>query len=358
MDMNVSDVMAEEHLAGRQRAKVSSSVWLKRFGLGFLAVVAYYVMFQCFYNMIAFKELYPYEDLHELLRGITLNFLPVSSVFCLNVIVVFFGIRRVSTFRKICADVVFSYILMSVVNWVYLWITDGVVDWAGMFFNNTIIFLGVEAAYYVTHFRESVRRTEEQKQLALKYRYDALKAQINPHFLFNSLNILYSLVSLDRKESTDFILSLSDMYRYIMAQQDCDRIPLSREMGFLDSYANVLAMRYHNQFRIEVQGRENVGNREIIPYTLQLLIENVAKHNVVSTRHPMTVTVAIEPDAITVTNPIVPMEAATASSSSIGLKYICGLYRRFGREFRVENDGKTFRAIVPLLPPSAKVETE
>ena len=171
---------------------------------------------------------------------------------------------------------------------------------------------------------------------------------MNPHFLFNSLNILYSLVTIHSPKSKDFILSLSGMYRYIMQQEKRDLIPLTDELEFLDSYVEVLRMRYHNQFEVCITGRDNVGEQAcVVPYTLQLLVENVTKHNVISTRYPMHLSIDITPTELCVANPLRPREVQ--QSSRIGLHYLTTLYAAQGRELRIERTAGAFIVHVPLI---------
>lgn len=320
---------------------------MKRILIATAAIVSYYVLFQVFYNMIAFGEAFHYRDASDAFNGFIHNFVPIFILFVLNLLIIFYLnlVKRLST--KIMLDVALSFLALFAVNMIYLQIARRI-DWAGSVFNNIFIFLGLEVAFFVSNFSKSIREAEEQKRLALQYQYDSLKAQVNPHFLFNSLNILYSLVSIDPEKSKEFILSLSGMYRYIMSQQGKDRVPLKMEMDFLSEYISVLGMRYHNQFNVELHGMDNLGDQYIVPYTMQLLVENITKHNVISSRHHMLVDIVVGKEDIRISNPIVPRPSE--QSTHMGLKYLTELYQHSGQHFHVENNGKTFTAIVPYLP--------
>ncbi len=200
--------------------------------------------------------------------------------------------------------------------------------------------------YYFKRLSRAQRETEEARLQSLKYQYDALKSQINPHFLFNSLNLLYSLISIDTVRSKQFIRELSQMYRYVMAQQNCERVSVAEEFKFLSSYVSILSMRYNNKFSVEIEGVPD-DSRQLIPFTMQLLIENVTKHNVITTKLPMKVSIQIGTDEITVSNPIYPKDADSASH--IGLNYLTRLYAAQKRVFSVENTGKQFIAHVHYL---------
>jgi two-component system LytT family sensor kinase len=315
------------------------------------SVVAYYLVFQTFYNLVAFKTLIPYDDARDMAISVTSNFIPIIILFVVNYLVVFCFFRRTRISLKMWFDALCSFALLFVLNGSYLFFVGLSrpvrLDWAGTIFNNLFILLGMEVAFYVKNFKDSVKKAELSHRKALQYKYDALKAQVNPHFLFNSLNILYSLVSTDQQKSKEFILALSQMYRYVMSQQNKDKIALKEELEFLHSYVSVLEMRYYNQFVMEIEGEDRVTDQKIIPYTLQLLVENVTKHNIISTRYPMKVSIVVCDDEIRISNPV--KMKYSYSASHVGLNYLTELYKLHGKEFRVENDGKVFTAIIQYL---------
>ena len=181
----------------------------------------------------------------------------------------------------------------------------------------------------------------------LQYQYDALKAQVNPHFLFNSLTILYSLIDIDKEKSLQFTMSLSQTYRYILSHQDDREVPLKDEIGFLRSFANVLVIRYNESFKVEIYGEENIGDHIVIPYCLQLLLENVIKHNVINEKNPMCVKVEIDDCGVTMKNPIRLRQ--TLTSTKIGLAYIEKMYALYGKRFEYNEDNKIFTAKIPYL---------
>lgn len=297
-----------------------------------------------------FGNVLPYTDLRDMMTGVTYNFPPILAVFLLNLLIVFRLVRIRDLKLKICADVALSIAAACLVNWLYLFILGvfrgAVVDWAGTILNDIIILLGVEMVYYFTRLSKARQETEEARLQAIQYKYDALKSQINPHFLFNSLNLLYSLVSIDTVRSKRFIRELSRMYRYIMSQQNRERVSVAEEFDFLASYVSVLEMRYNNKFRVSIHGEPD-ADRYLIPFTMQLLIENVTKHNAITAKSPMDVSIDISENEITISNPIYPRE--TESVSHIGLRYLTQLYASQDKEFHVEKRDGRFTAFVPYI---------
>ena len=290
-----------------------------------VGLVGYYIVFQAFYNQIAFKTVFPYDDFADMMVGVFYNFTPtfLQSVFITAVIFRPTKVQHIG--QKIAIDALLVIVMLVFFNFAYTHLMNAHVDWGGSAFNAIFVFLGVETTFYVLNFKSSMREAEAQKQRALQYRYDALKAQVNPHFLFNSLNILYSLIDIDQQKSREFVLSLSQMYRYIMSQQNRDTVPLRDEMDFLHNYVNILMKRYRDQLTVDISGEDSIVRQQLVPYTLQLLIENVTKHNIISTRHPMTVSIIIGPDGVTVSNIKFAASLRTKSAKS---KHIVKIIRR------------------------------
>lgn len=221
-----------------------------------LAIVGYYCWFQTFYNVVRFYTPLPYNDLPGMLWGIAYNFPPILLIFVWNLVVVFRLVRMGNLKLKMLTDGLLSAVGLVAVNVGFLKITgmDAHVDWAGAVLNDVIILMIAEVVYYFQNLSRSIKETEEARLVATQYRYDALKAQINPHFLFNSLNLLYSLVSVDAAKAKEFIGELSRMYRYIMAQHGQESVSVSEEFSFLASYAAVLNMRYGQKFSVNIVG--------------------------------------------------------------------------------------------------------
>lgn len=325
--------------------------------LGFIAFVCYYIVFQLFYNKIAEKSYFPYRDFYGLLRGVALNFTPIFALFISDVSIIF-RFNRIKDIRwKLPVDFLLTNVAAIFVNAAFLFIMSGTVfdqvDWAGSLFNNFILFFTIETFYYVFSFRQKEREIEEQESVMLRYQYNTLKAQVNPHFLFNSLNILTALISIDHQKAVDFVTWLSQVYRYTMTKQDVELATLNEELSFMHSYISILSMRYHGKFEVRIKGEENVGRQFLIPYTLQLLIENITKHNVISSRLPMTVDIEISKEEMTITNPVHPR--ASEAGTHFGLSYLTRLYRYYGKDFHTSNDGKTFTAFIPYIYPNDTV---
>lgn len=309
-----------------------------------------------FYNLLSTGRVLPKTVPFANLVDYLYNLIPILVLTLCNLLIVFrlWNGTRIEKHLpvKVIADFVVAFAVLYLVDKLYVvlalrWHFNPRVDYVGSILCDLLLLMGIEIVYYIRRSREALRKAEYAKREALQYRYDALKAQVNPHFLFNALNMQVALISLDPERAIEYTSELSQVYRYILSIQNKSRISLAEELEFLRSYIAILEMRYNNSFHVEVCNAEHLTDKYIVPNTLQLLIENVTKHNVVSAKYPMTVTIRVGDDRITVSNPIRLKE--TATSSGIGLRYIAQQYRLQGKAFATENDGVTFTALIPCL---------
>jgi two-component system, LytTR family, sensor kinase len=205
-----------------------------------------------------------------------------------------------------------------------------------------------------SHFRmRSMEiQTEQLKKENALAQYEALRNQVSPHFLFNSMSILSSLVHVDASLSEKFIDQLSKAYRYILEQKDNETVSLKTELDFLSSYAFLLKIRFENKFDVlvSVTGQE-AEKYHVAPLTLQLLIENCVKHNRMSQKEPLIVTILIKDNYLVVVNPVRPRtEIERVKSTRIGLANIKNRYQLLTKTpVQIEKDQKLFTVKIPLL---------
>lgn len=321
-------------------------------------ILLYCTLFQVLYNLLKYDVVAPYDSFREFVTSYLYNLIPIVVIILLNIGIIFFipgeklfsGGGRMSV--KILKDMVLATAVFFVVGKLFLFVGGFInpqikIDWVGAGLSVILIFLIVEVAYYLITSKAAMRKAQEVEMKAMQYRYEVLKAQVNPHFLFNSLNILYSLIAIDPEKSREFTLQLSAMYRYLLLWQNKDVVPLEEEIEFLKSYVEVLEMRHRGQLKVTISGEENATGRMIVPHTLQLLVENVTKHNVISARNPMHVTVLLGQAGITVSNPVRPKE--TTNSTGLGIKYIQELYAKRGRSVLITKENNVFVAEIPYL---------
>ncbi|PUZ26165.1 histidine kinase [Chitinophaga parva] len=189
---------------------------------------------------------------------------------------------------------------------------------------------------------------EQIKNDNLSAQYELLKQQVNPHFLFNSLNTLKAMVETGDEEAVNFILKLSNFYRYTLESRKLDLIHVSEEMEILHAYLFLQKARFDKGIAFESQLSEKTLGTLIPPFTLQLLVENCIKHNVVSLQKPLRIRIYEEHDHIVIENPV-QLKTGEASTG-VGLKNIDLRYNHLLQQhIDIINDQKIFQVKLPLI---------
>lgn len=180
-----------------------------------------------------------------------------------------------------------------------------------------------------------------------KFKYEILKNQINPHFLFNSLSILNPLINESPEKSKQYVNSFSNVLRHVLGFREYDSIKLREEIKFLNDYIFLLNIRFEKAFEAKVDISESFADRHILPMVLQLLIENVIKHNKMSDNQPIVVHVKANEKGVEVWNKV--RLKSSASSWGIGLENIKMRYASLGYEVDIENDRDIFKINIPYI---------
>jgi LytS/YehU family sensor histidine kinase len=178
----------------------------------------------------------------------------------------------------------------------------------------------------------------------------SVRSQINPHFLFNNLNVLSSLVLKDKNEANSFIEAFSKVYHYILRNQDKELIELQKEIDFLQPYIYLLQQRFPNGVELKTEIDDRWKNTFVVPVALQMLVENAIKHNVVSSSKPLEIKIkANGTNVLEVTNNLQP-KINKEPSSNIGLNNINQRYELItGRQIKVSSNSNEFRVSLPLI---------
>lgn len=210
-----------------------------------------------------------------------------------------------------------------------------------------------EAVYFYVQLKKSIREEEQAKQVVVLAQLDALRNQAQPHFFFNSLNTLRDIIDQNSKDDAkQFVDKLSDVYRYILDSGDANVIPLRDEFKFAKAYIHIQKERFGPNLQLNWQVPETVLDRFIVPMSLQLLLENAIKHNVIARSKPLTVTISAQDDCLVVHNKIQP-KSTQLPSTKLGL---INIEKRYGliteKKPIITNDEKQFIVSIPLLKPS------
>ncbi|MCB0804689.1 MAG: histidine kinase [Bacteroidales bacterium] len=252
----------------------------------------------------------------------------------------------------------FSLVAIIVVNFIWfvlIW------DWSvkAMFSNGYItmviefgITIIITSIFFAIGFfrawRESAVREERLQKESIKLQYNALKNQVNPHFLFNSLNTLTSLVYEDADQSARYIKQLSEVYRYVLEHKDTELVSLDTELDFCTKYVYLQKIRHGDDLQVEI-GVDKSSGIQVVPMSVQLLIENAIKHNEISEDNPLTVKITLNDAFIIVRNPLQP-RSAIPDKGGIGLETLEGRYAHLSDQpLQVLDEDGYFTVMIPIL---------
>lgn len=210
-----------------------------------------------------------------------------------------------------------------------------------------------EAIFNYVRLKESIREEEQAKQIIVQAQLDALRNQAQPHFFFNTLNTLRDIIDQNtREEAKEFVDKLSDVYRFILDSGNVNLTSLKDELKFAKAYIHIQSERFGENLKVHWDISEAADEKMVVPMSLQLLLENAIKHNVVSKAKPLIVTVTDEGGNLLVLNKIQP-KSTKLPSTKVGLKNIEKRYTLISNQsIKIENDGENFKVSLPLLDHS------
>ncbi|WP_288895780.1 histidine kinase [uncultured Alistipes sp.] len=323
--------------------------------------VAAILLFRIFYTSLFSSPYFEQQGIYPEFYRLLGNTLALMTMFCGNII---FVNQRARLFSRrglrLAASALFTLgfvLLLTAAVYFGLPQGNGAALSARHFFRlytvvllvDIVVYAMLQLAIYVIESHRELRSERGKKHRAL-FHYDRLKQQINPHFLFNSLNILDYLVQEHETErASAFIRKLAATYRYMLKKADEQLVPLEEELEFARQYIDLLQERFTKGFEVEVDIPRPLLRRYVVPCCLQLLIENAIKHNVVSPEQPLHVRIAAAGDRLTVSNNL-QLRMNAPASTGVGLRNIRQQYLdTAGAPILVERTDTEFRVQLPLL---------
>ena len=203
------------------------------------------------------------------------------------------------------------------------------------------------AILFFKNWKEAAVQQEKLKREQLALQYETLKSQVNPHFLFNNLNSLTSLISTNPDKAIDFVKKLSDVYRYVLDQKDCELVALETELKFMESYIYLQQIRFGSNLNVQI----NVipKNYKVIPLSVQMLVENAIKHNEISDRNPLEIKIYSTDDQYLVIENRLQKKTGSEGSGT-GIQNIKSRYEFFtDKDLLIGISKEMFRISIPLL---------
>lgn len=215
---------------------------------------------------------------------------------------------------------------------------------------NVVVTCIHEGVYAFELWQQKLIETEKLRKANLQSQFESLKQQINPHFLFNCLNSLSSLIEEDEVLATQFIDEMSNVYRYLLRSNESELTTLEAELRFAGSYFHLLSTRYGSNLRLEEDIDPVYHHRMLPPLTLQLLMENIVKHNVIMPQQPLYIRLNTTGDGRLVVSNNLQKRAAKVPSSRIGLANIATKYSLLGQgDINIDESEQHFAVTLPLL---------
>ncbi|WP_128548650.1 sensor histidine kinase [Larkinella soli] len=218
----------------------------------------------------------------------------------------------------------------------------------------TVIVVIVVATYEsidsFDYWQQSRRQVDTLIKAQLEAELAALRQQVNPHFLFNSLNTLISLIGENPRQAEEFAEELSSVYRYLLRNNVDSLTPLSNELEFIQSYFHLLKTRHGDALSLVTEIHPGTETAQLPPLTLQLLIENAVKHNIILPDQPLTIILTTDENRHLIVRNNLQRKPSRALSNGVGLSNILSKYRMLGQPVpTIEDDGREFRVRLPLV---------
>ncbi len=226
-------------------------------------------------------------------------------------------------------------------------------EYAESYFASYFMLLAVSGIYesmrFFTLWKTALLEKEQAEQARLAGQLEGLRNQVNPHFLFNSLNTLTYLIPEEPERAVRFVQQLSKVYRYMLESRDAQLIALQEELNFLDAYVFLMRERFGDNLLVSLRTGELPPDTAIVPLTMQMLFENAIKHNVISAQKPLHIEVFAEQGGLIVRNNL-QRKNQTMPSTGVGLENIQTRYRILtGREVQVILSDRYFTVVLPLV---------
>jgi LytS/YehU family sensor histidine kinase len=263
-------------------------------------------------------------------------------------------------FLTVSTYLIYAYLVSFVIVFFYAWIEWnfelGNTPWRAIFkftltpMSIALVFMAIfTARSWLMEWRKSAIEAEQLRSEKLASQYQSLKDQLNPHFLFNSLNALSNLVYEDADKSAAFIQKLSKIYRYVLDVQQEELVELDRELDFAKNYLELQKIRFEENLNYKVDV-PNCKGCFLPPLSLQLLLENAIKHNIASQENPLYISILQKGDELWVSNSFQPKTSQNEPSTGVGLENIKSRYRLLSnRALEIVQTEQEFFVRLPLL---------
>ncbi len=217
------------------------------------------------------------------------------------------------------------------------------------YFTSAFVLAIYEGLYLYDQNKKIFMEQEKLKREHIHSELQGLRSQVNPHFLFNSMNTLMNIIEEDQALATSFLNKLSHVYRYILEKRDDHLIPLKEELKFIESYVFLQKERFKNNLKVELSIEHKYLDKLILPLSLQMLFENAIKHNIISRKKPLQIEVFVEDNYLVIKNNL-QLKMQAMPSTGVGLENIKSRFQFFTKQtVEIEETADHFAVKIPLL---------
>jgi sensor histidine kinase YesM len=207
-----------------------------------------------------------------------------------------------------------------------------------------------ESVYFFRQWKQHIQRSEALARENIQSQLEVLKSQIDPHFLFNSLNTLAALIDDTNEPAQTYLEQLSDVYRYVLLSKDKNTVTLEEELKFVESYIYLIKARFRENVRIDNRVSAEYHKYMVPPLTLQMLVENAIKHNIISKEKPLTIRLVPENNEYLSIENNIQEKSSMEKSTKVGLQNIINRYNFLTqKKIEILNNNQVFSVKIPLL---------
>ena len=305
--------------------KVSSSFLWKSYFESFIHTFSYWIVFR--YFVIYIRKRYPdFEDTRKRIWIVLIFILVFAGV--IGGVINFF----INEYTALNNEV------------------ESLEGFIATYFTSFFVISIYEGGYLYHQNKKNILTQEALKREHVNSQLQGLRNQVNPHFLFNSLNTLMNIVQEDQKLAESFLTKLSSVYRYTLENREDQLVTMKEERRFIDAYVFLLKERFKNNLEVNIDISEFYLEKYVVPMSMQLLFENVIKHNIISTKFPLLIEVYVDDNQYVTVRNNIQLKQNVLPSTGVGLSNISSRIKFFtDRKLHVSRDDKYFTVSIPLI---------
>ncbi|AEE48352.1 sensor histidine kinase [Haliscomenobacter hydrossis] len=312
------------------------------------------------------------RNLPEFLRELAMNgtgsvLMWSGNAYLADILDVYFPWTKNSVLRlsvSILATLLYTFLAWGFLVWLWSFLYGRPFHWNYIFnvfgegaFMTTLIITVLISAFmhgrgFLISWKETLIEAEHLKKEHIAAKYEALKNQVNPHFLFNNFNVLATLVHKDADLAERFVKQLANVYRYVLDSREQELVPLEQELKQLDAYVFLMKIRFGESLQIQVAPElSDMKDLSLAPLTLQMLVENALKHNEASKSNPLLIEVFADQEGYLVVKNRLQAKQNVGESTGVGLANISGRYKFLSNKaVQTSQEGGFFTVKIPLVP--------